>query len=76
MDKMLYRIAGKLEIELTKTAENSFTDSGEVSDWAADSVNAMSGAGIIKGMGDGTFASKGTATREQAIAIANRLNDK
>ncbi len=76
MATMLYRLAGTLEIELTKTEENSFTDSGEVSDWAADSVNAMSGAGIIKGMGDGTFAPKGTATREQAIAIANRLNDK
>lgn len=47
-----------------------FTDHGSIFDYAKNYIYFFSGAGIIDGMGDGTFAPKATMTREQALKIA------
>lgn len=47
-----------------------FTDHGSIFDYAKNYIYFFSGAGIIDGMGDGTFAPKTTMTREQALKIA------
>jgi|AGTN01.3.fsa_nt_gi S-layer homology domain. len=58
----LYRLSGSPE-----TAETSpFSDCGAASVIWADS------AGIVNGMGDGTFAPDGSVTREQAAAMLYR----
>ncbi len=49
--------------------EAAFSDADKISSWAKDSVTALAKAGIINGMGDGTFAPKKTATRAQAAKI-------
>ena len=49
---------------------SQFTDHGQIFDYAKHYIYFFSGAGIIDGMGDGTFAPKGTMTREQALKIA------
>lgn len=46
-----------------------FTDHAEIFDYAKNYIYFFTGAGIIDGMGDGTFAPKGTMTREQALKI-------
>ena len=42
-------------------------------EWFAPYVGACSEAGIISGMGDGTFAPNANATRAQAASIVRRL---
>lgn len=38
--------------------------------WAEDAIDRWSEYGVVNGMGDGTFAPKGTMTREQAVKVA------
>lgn len=49
--------------------EADFTDSAQIAGYAAAAVGAMQKAGIIGGMGDGSFAPAGFATRAQAAKI-------
>lgn len=51
-----------------------FTDDGEISHWAHDSVYALAGAGIIKGVGGGAFSPKGSATRAECATIMMRVH--
>ncbi len=51
----------------------SFTDDGEISDYAKDAVDAMVTLGIMEGMGDGTFSPKTTVTRAQAAKVIYML---
>ena len=48
-----------------------FSDIG--GNWAADSINQLSQAGIVNGVGDGKFAPNATATRDQSAAIIMRM---
>ncbi len=45
------------------------SDADEISEYARDAVKALYSAGIINGMGDGSFGPKMFATRAQAIKI-------
>ena len=65
---VIYRAAKNAGItfEIQKT---DFSDYKEVSDYAKEAVSFMAGKGIISGMGDGTFAPKGNATRVQAAKL-------
>lgn len=58
---------------LTATKENVlFSDDAQISDYAKDAVYELYRAGVIGGMGDGSFAPRGTATRAQgAVMIYN-----
>ncbi len=47
----------------------AFTDKDEIQAYALDGVTRLSNAGIINGMGDGSFAPNGTLTRAQAAKI-------
>ena len=49
-----------------------FADSGSIADWALDGVTYVSGAGIMRGTGDG-FDPLGLYTREQTIMTVLRL---
>lgn len=49
--------------------EVEFTDTEEVSEYALLAVKSMYRAGIVSGMGDGSFNPKGYATRAQAAKI-------
>lgn len=66
---------------LNSMGVKKFSDDGDISDWAKESVYFMAKWDIINGMDDGTFAPKanstlgesyGYATREQAVVIALR----
>ena len=53
-----------------------FSDYSDISSYARESVEYMSANGVINGMGNNTFAPKGTLTKEQAVAIAVRMTEK
>lgn len=70
MALLLYNYAAKYGISLPKNVEaESFTDSWNISTAASAAVKALQQAGVINGMGDGTFAPKNTATRGQVAKI-------
>ncbi|HHV98686.1 MAG TPA: hypothetical protein GXX36_03790 [Clostridiaceae bacterium] len=71
---MLYRTAQYLGIDLDGNAnEITFTDEADISGYAKEAVAAMQKAGIIKGIGDGSFAPKKLATRAEATVMIYRL---
>ena len=51
----------------------TFSDAGQVSSWAKEAVDACQQAGIIKGMGNNTFAPKSGITTGQAAAMIHRF---
>ena len=51
-----------------------FSDGNSVSVWAADAMNWAVSAGVINGMGDGTVAPQGTATRAQGAQILYNMS--
>ena len=51
------------------TTSAQFTDSDMISDYAKDAVSVLVNAGAVNGMGDGSFAPRGNATRAQAAKI-------
>ena len=55
------------------TAAVNFTDSAQISSYAADAVKAMQQAGIINGKGGNTFAPKDNATRAEACKMLTVL---
>lgn len=59
----------------TVTMSPDFTDFADVSSDYQSSVNACVKAGLLAGMGDGTFAPKATLTRAQAAVVINKLAD-
>jgi len=47
----------------------TFSDQGEIADWAVEAITKMQRADIINGMPDGSFAPNANATRAQAAKI-------
>ena len=61
-------------LNFTKEAQ-AFADASSISDYATDAVDKMQRAGVISGVGDGTFAPAGLASRAQAaVVVANLIN--
>ncbi|MBD5163008.1 MAG: S-layer homology domain-containing protein [Oscillibacter sp.] len=54
-------------------AEKSFTDQGNISSWAADSVARAARMGILQGDTSGKFNPKGTLTWQEACVMVDRL---
>ena len=67
---MLYRYAGEPAVTGDTSA---FTDSDDVSDWAADAMTWAIETGLIAGMGNNTLSPQGTATRAQVATILMRF---
>ncbi|MBR3934413.1 MAG: S-layer homology domain-containing protein [Clostridia bacterium] len=59
--------------QMTMAENMSFSDKGDISDYAYGYVNTMTNLGIVNGMGDGSFAPKQNATRAQAAKIIASL---
>ncbi len=54
-------------------AIDNFSDKAQISDWAKAYVDSAASAGLISGMGDGTFGPKANATRAQAASLVYRV---
>lgn len=68
---MLWRYAGSPAGD--GSAIGRFTDSGKVSSYAVEAMNWAVGTGLFGGMGDGTLAPQGRATRAQVATILMRF---
>ena len=71
---MLARLANALGQPFEKKAA-TFTDKGNISDWALESVGQVQAAGIMNGTSPTNFTPKGPYTREQSIVTVLRTYD-
>ena len=70
MCTMLGRFITKYEYPLNIVKREDFTDCASISPWALADVDKLYSAGLVNGMGDGTFSPKETATRAQCAKLA------
>lgn len=73
--KMLTFTAKALGMDINAVTA-TYIDNKSISDWAIPGVNYVTASGIMKGMGDGTFAPNNPYTREQAFITILRLWDQ
>lgn len=74
MAAIICRAAQAKGIELSTAAGRAdFTDDGAISDWAKENVYALQQAGILSGMGDGSFAPERQCTRAEAAKVVYEL---
>ena len=70
MASILYRYAEYKGYDVSAVGDLSqFNDADSVSEWANDVMSWAVGAGLINGMGDGSVAPQGTATRAQVATV-------
>lgn len=74
---MLARVYSLVENrESSPSYSQLFNDDENISDYARASVYFMSENGIVTGVGENMFEPDGTASREQAVVIAERMFEK
>ena len=74
MAVMAYRVAQAAGISFEEEGVDAvWSDSAEISEFAADAVGLLNKNGIIKGMSESEFSPKATSTRAQATVIISRL---
>lgn len=73
MAALALRAANKAGISISSGNPVVFTDSWDIADFAKEAIDTMTAAGIINGMGDGSFAPKETANRAQAAVIIYKI---
>jgi hypothetical protein len=67
---MLFRYARRAGADTRAAGDlSAFSDAGEIAGWARESFAWAAGAGLINGMGDGSVAPRGTATRAQVAQM-------
>ncbi len=69
---MVYRFISKAGIKMS-SEDMSFDDAASISDYAKDAVAALSGNGIINGMGNNCFEPANTTTRAQVAQIIYKI---
>lgn len=71
---IFYRYAAYKGYDISESADlGNFSDDSSVSSYAQRALSWANAAGLVNGMGDGTLAPKGSATRAQAAAILMRF---
>lgn len=77
MAAILYRYSAKKGKDVTARGDLSgFTDQAAISAYAQEAVTWAVGMGLVSGMGDGTVAPTGSATRAQVATILMRYLEK
>lgn len=72
MAVVIHRVLKLANIEVNGTKVD-FNDDSSIASYAKDAVSELSSAGIINGMGDGTFAPRANVTRAQAAKVVYEL---
>lgn len=65
-------MANVMDLE-AKEDGDEFSDTEEIPSWAKNSVNAVVGAGFMKGYPDGTFKAANPITRAEAVTALNNM---
>ena len=66
---MLFKTMAAKEIVFEEAPETTFTDNGDIADYAKTAVAALTNSGICNGRDDGSFAPQATATRAEAAKM-------
>lgn len=72
---MLYRLCTALGYQFPENAEHTFNDADQIADWAKESVEAVSAAGIMSGIGNNTFGPQQVYSYEQSALTMVRIFD-
>lgn len=59
-----------------KSSDTSFSDGGEIADYAKEAIEAFGSLGVVNGYSDGSFKPNGNITRAEAAKIIKVLLDK
>ena len=73
MASILLRYAEKNKIELKKIKDVTFADENAIDDYAKHSVDVITSAGLLVGMGDNKFVPQATSTRAQVVSMLARF---
>ena len=73
MAVIIGRFVTRNNYKLTQSEKAAFNDEDTISVWAFKDVELLKSAGILSGMGDGTFSPRYSLTRAQAAAVLRRL---
>ncbi|MNV00782.1 Endo-1,4-beta-xylanase A precursor [compost metagenome] len=74
MAVMLYQVLQKADATLvSQPVSEKFTDQEDIAEYAAVAVTYGQQTQLIKGMGNGAFVPRGTATRAEAAVLLNRV---
>ncbi len=73
MAVMLYKTAKLAKVNLGSKSVNQFTDKDKISGYAIEAVEAMQEAGIVSGVGSGSYAPMNKSTRAEASTIIYNL---
>ncbi len=74
MAKLVVNVCEIMSSSVISPQELSFSDVSSISDWAIPFVSKAVGAGLVKGMDDGSFLPNRNVTRAEAAAFISRLN--
>lgn len=69
----MMRILSLLNLEVETSTSEKFADDAEISNWAKEAIYLAKTNEIISGVEDNKINPKGTASKEMAMVIANRL---
>ncbi len=72
-EEVAYALAKAYSVQVDRTQEVKFTDSEEISPWAADSVQALVQKGFIQGHPDGSFKPQAPITRAEVVTLLENL---
>lgn len=72
-EEAAYALKNAYNIPNAAQTTKTFTDSDKISSWAKEAVVAMTEAGLIAGMPDGSFSPKGSLTRAEVVVMLERL---
>ena len=73
MAAIIYRIAVDKKKKIDNGEALTFTDSDQISEYAAEAVTKLTQAGVINGFEDGSFLPKNYVTRAQAAKVIHKL---
>ena len=71
---LVWRMLQRDDIAITQVWFD-FSDWGDVSEFARESIQALANMGIMQGNADGTFAPQGTITRAELSAMTFRISN-
>ena len=73
MAVMVYKAIQIKQLALARSEAAAFKDEASIANYAKQAVEAIQGAGIIKGVGNDEFAPKKNASRAEAAVIIYNL---
>ena len=73
MAAIIYRYAAFKGYDTKTSGTVTYTDSGDISDYAKDAVSWAAGEALMAGHADGRFLPRANATRAQAAAVFMRM---